>query len=489
MTMTKTMQGFQEDFNYSPDSLQWNGREQTVESEQPTSPTSPLAGLASPGLESVPDTETEKEAVIYPVQENIVPRRKKKTVCGIGRTWFFLALIFVICIAIALGIGLGVGLNKKSSRPASSSSARPINNSADINPAFYSTIGAFNGTGIALASESFSSGGYGSIDIYFQHHTGQIRSAQLLSDGTWQGGSLSEIVATDAKNATPIAAVAYARNDTATWHIFYIDINNTIQERVNDNATNLWSYGPIGDLNLKAMDSPEVGLQACWYGSFYSDAVYNHSPVPGQTNGTHNAPEQSVGMHLWYGETDTSFNEVAWTYGDTVWSEQQKFEGFNAHAGVGCYSWGPGSVSYVFMVNFQNSVEIWWKDLNTTLQSTTTHPINTWTNSSVTIPNVSQNTSVGYTNFLYAQREDLSISGFNVSWNAENTSIPPSQTLTVNGEKGLAGTHLSVTALPNDSGGNSLLVFYQTNGTDLKEFVRDLDQGQWTESSIPIPPN
>ncbi len=51
--------------------------------------------------------------------------------------------------------------------------------------------------------------------MYFQHHSGQIRQAQLGSNGNWQGGDITQIVAVDAKNATPIAAVAYARNDTA----------------------------------------------------------------------------------------------------------------------------------------------------------------------------------------------------------------------------------------------------------------------------------
>ena len=51
--------------------------------------------------------------------------------------------------------------------------------------------------------------------MYFQHHTGEIRQAQLSSNGDWEGGDVTQIVAVDAKNATPIAAVAYARNDTA----------------------------------------------------------------------------------------------------------------------------------------------------------------------------------------------------------------------------------------------------------------------------------
>jgi hypothetical protein len=92
-------------------------------------------------------------------------------------------------------------------------------NSPGISPENYSVTGAFNGTGIALASQSFDDGGYGEIVMYFQHHSGQIRYKQLQKDGSWEGGSTSEILAENAKNATPIAAVAYAMNETATVSI------------------------------------------------------------------------------------------------------------------------------------------------------------------------------------------------------------------------------------------------------------------------------
>lgn len=94
---------------------------------------------------------------------------------------------------------------------------------------------------------------------------------------------------------------------------------------------------------------------------------------------------------------------------------------------------------------------------------------------------------MGYTNYLYAQSPDLSLSGYNVSWAAEDTSIPAEQTFVINGARGLPGTHLTLTALPDPSGGDSLLVFYQTNGTDVTEFVRDLEGGQWTSFSVPVP--
>jgi len=56
--------------------------------------------------------------------------------------------------------------------------------------------------------------------MYFQHNSGQIRYERLTSDGSWVGGSPSEIVAYDAKNSTPLSAVAYVQNGTSQWHVF-----------------------------------------------------------------------------------------------------------------------------------------------------------------------------------------------------------------------------------------------------------------------------
>ena len=53
------------------------------------------------------------------------------------------------------------------------------------------------------------------MTVYFQHWTGDIRYIQLTPDGQWIGGGASEVIASDAKNATPISAVAYSLNDTS----------------------------------------------------------------------------------------------------------------------------------------------------------------------------------------------------------------------------------------------------------------------------------
>jgi len=102
------------------------------------------------------------------------------------------------------------------SNPAS----KPMGAQPAFNPNYLSKSGAFNGTGIAIASYSFDKGGYGVINVYYQHHNSQIRKIQLNDDGTWFGGDATTIIATDAKNGTPISAVAYAMDNTSKVRIY-----------------------------------------------------------------------------------------------------------------------------------------------------------------------------------------------------------------------------------------------------------------------------
>lgn len=80
---------------------------------------------------------------------------------------------------------------------------------------YYTTNGTFNGTGIALATEFWNHQERKIMTVYFQHWTGEIRSIQLTPKGEWIGGTKTEVIVTDAKNATPISAVSYAINGSA----------------------------------------------------------------------------------------------------------------------------------------------------------------------------------------------------------------------------------------------------------------------------------
>lgn len=420
-------------------------------------------------------------------------REERETIHGLRKRtfWIIVLIVCLLIVGIALGVGLGLGLRKKDKSPGSN--GEDILTGGALDAQYFSTQGAFNGSGIALASQSFQGDEQGTMVLYYQHYTGTIRYKQLR-ENDWVGGTLSEVVAFDAKNGTPISAVAYALNNVSTWHIFYIDVDNHIRQKTNSNVTNIWQDGEINQLNLTAMDAESVGMQACWYGSFYGDTDYADLKPTVTADGS-NATTYSteVGMHIWYASDATTFQQYGWRDGYDNWEKQDNWTDMNGHAGVGCYSWGPGTVTYTIMVNSENTAEIWWKDTNASLISTPEHPINVWTNSSAAIPNVYPHSSLGYTTFLYAQDADtLQLKGYNVSWHAEKTEIIEEDNLTVevsiaNGGRPVAGSHFSVSAINDQSGGESLIVFYQTLGNDITEFTRDLFGGMW--SYIPLPMN
>ena len=106
---------------------------------------------------------------------------------------------------------------------------------------------------------------------------------------------------------------------------------------------------------------------------------------------------------------------------------------------------------------------------------------------------------MGFTNYLVCQLEDYTIHGYNLTWQAENTTFAPAFggdsgqydefTIAVSGQNvlGLPGTHLSNTALSN-SGNVYLTIFFQTEGSDISLFDRpDTSAGGiWTSATAPL---
>jgi hypothetical protein len=228
-----------------------------------------------------------------------------------------------------------------------------------------------------------------------------------------------------------------------------------------------------------------TGLQACYWGDFFGDTDY----IDG--NFSTNKTIIPTGIHIWYADTNTSFQRYSYIVGQDQWQYDTRFPNQNGQAGVGCQTWESGTVYYISMVDLDDNINIWWKDSNSSNPSTPNHPINQWTKSNIVIPNVHPSTSTGYTNYLIYQGSDSFIRGAKITWAAENTTIAPSP----NGDGGLdvwtiptpgvPGTHLVVTALADTSGGAHLSVFFQVNGTDITQYARDDTSGTWTSSETP----
>jgi hypothetical protein len=111
----------------------------------------------------------------------------------------------------------------------------------------------------------------------------------------------------------------------------------------------------------------------------------------------------------------------------------------------------------------------------------------------VSIAGVHPSSSLGYTNYLALQYGDETIRGYNISWAAENTTIAPAKDgaagydeWIISDAVGIPGTHFSITALADQSGGSHVTIFFQQNGTDIVQYVRDDTGGGFTSSEVPV---
>jgi hypothetical protein len=213
------------------------------------------------------------------------------------------------------------------------------------------------------------------------------------------------------------------------------------------------------------MDSPNVVFQFC--------------PEAEESLAT-----STAGIQAFYATDPQTVQQIKWIYGSSQWIQRGPFTA-NGHAGVACYTWGPDSVLYRLHVNLNNEVNVMWMDRSTTVAANVTHPINTWTNTSVSIPGVLPITNLSFNTYLVAQMPDGSLIGNNITFDAENTLLDPNQHVTFV-SKALAGTHLWLWDLPTASGDPQLTLFHQLNGSDITLTMRDMLTGQSVTKGLPI---
>jgi len=169
----------------------------------------------------------------------------------------------------------------------------------DYSPQYYSKEGAFNGSGVAIASQSFVAGS--GIFLYYQTFDGAIKASILDNTGSWQStGDSAFTVATNARNSTPLSAVAFISADdppVATWNLFYVGDDMKVKQRISSNKTlgaeNSWFDGPLNAHNLVPHDADTIGMQACYWGNFYGDSDYTYTDGFNQTK-----VQSETGMHL-----------------------------------------------------------------------------------------------------------------------------------------------------------------------------------------------
>lgn len=281
---------------------------------RPLSPSVQYSEIHSPDPERVYHDQADKEAVYQEPPHSKVPSYYAAPVPGIQhqnsgdrpqvwnhetqqvnekpqkkpfyKRWLFIllviALIIVAAIAIALGVVFGTKKHTTSSGNSSSSSGPSpgganhpnvdINTSVggEINDAYYSTKGAWNGSGIAIASANTNADQ--SIYAFYQDYRGDIQYTLMNPQGQWNLVGPVNSGSYQALNGTPLSVVYHQLGNKLVWHLFYIDVNYIVRERIITNQTNgptaTWSDGPLNDLQLKTWQSNTIGMQACYWVGF-----------------------------------------------------------------------------------------------------------------------------------------------------------------------------------------------------------------------------
>jgi hypothetical protein len=185
--------------------------------------------------------QPEKEVVeplTGPDMQFLLPTRGshgRRRLCGLRRKVFWiLMLVIALLVAVGLGVGLGVGFGTATSQDSPDAAetsvpavAKALQIGGSLDRSYFSQEGVWNGSGIACNWQSFASN-YGDAPedtespvVYYQHRGGAIRWMRYTTKGEWaRGSSDSEIVASDAKNSTPISAVSYDVAGIQHRHVF-----------------------------------------------------------------------------------------------------------------------------------------------------------------------------------------------------------------------------------------------------------------------------
>lgn len=274
--------------------------------------------------------------VFHPYKDDLRGTRRrpwyKRRIC------VCLLLLVLLLVALAIALGVVFGLRRQAAEHAGlGSNLDPeINTGGYLNSQYYSRNGAFNGSGVAIAAAK--PGIDTSIYAFYQSYTGEIMYTLMNPQNQWDLVGPVNSGSYQAMNATPLSTVQHQVGNQSVWHLFYIDVNYYIRERVITNDTTnspspIWQDGTLNSLNLKAYKANTIGMQACYWGDYYGRYSLN-----GQA--------RTTGIHLWYADSATTFQQYSWSNGTNRWDYEKTWTDLDGHAGVACQTWDSGTSTH-----------------------------------------------------------------------------------------------------------------------------------------------
>lgn len=229
--------------NYDPN----KDRETLKEAGSPPPPRTPFANL-----DSHPGVASHKEG-------SERPQKRRGLVF-----WVIIGLVGLIVIAIALGVGLGVGLTRhKSSKSSTSTSPLVANSTSNASLPH----GIYNDSSVSIVAL-----GDGDKRLLFQEGTGNIREALFSQSANSWTSDINNVVAADARNNTPLAALLvnstgtpFADDTGPVIFLFYITANDQLASKqfISGSWTTRDNFSPAGTPNMTITTATNTRALSC----------------------------------------------------------------------------------------------------------------------------------------------------------------------------------------------------------------------------------
>ena len=159
-----------------------------------------------------------------------------------------------------------------------------------------SDSGALNGSAISTIVAGTVDGSY---HLFYQHFDGEVK--HLTSPNPEEGDWGSRNIISNALSRTPLANAVTSDGSVSTVHLFYLDKNMILQEKLYSNTSREWKDGSLGGYKIPIPNSSIIALDANSF-SFaeHGDLGY---------------------IELFYTSNDSSLHQLQWTFGNGLWND------------------------------------------------------------------------------------------------------------------------------------------------------------------------
>ena len=167
---------------------------------------------------------------------------------------------------------------------------------AVINGPSGSASGALNGSAISTIEAGTVDKSY---HLFYQHYDGLVK--HLTSPNPEEGNWGSRNIIFNARSRTPLANAVTTDGSVSTIHLFYLDKNMMLQEKLYSNTSQEWQDGSLGGYKIPISNSSMIALD---------------------TNSFSFAKQEDVGaIELFYTSNDSSLHQLQWTFGNGLWND------------------------------------------------------------------------------------------------------------------------------------------------------------------------